>query len=100
MFMGLLAGDHVKTGINGTLDTGSVIGVSSNVFGTSSPPKYIPPFSWGSAGVLTTYDPARALDVAAKVMARRNVTMTDSYRAMFSHVFHMTNDERTGYRKH
>jgi UDP-N-acetylglucosamine diphosphorylase/glucosamine-1-phosphate N-acetyltransferase len=97
MFMGLTAGDHVKTGINGTLDTGSVVGVSSNVFGTSLLPKYIPSFSWGNSERMTTYDFEKALKVAATVMGRRNVTMTDAYRAVFLHIFDLTAHERAGY---
>jgi UDP-N-acetylglucosamine diphosphorylase/glucosamine-1-phosphate N-acetyltransferase len=95
MFIGLTAADHVKTGINATLDTGTVIGPSSNIYGTAIPPKYVPPFSWGEAGNLETYDVERALAVAVKVMARRNVQASQSYLDLFRYVFSVTSDERT-----
>ena len=47
MFMGLVMGDHSKTGINSMFNTGSVVGVSCNIFGEGFPPKYIPSFCWG-----------------------------------------------------
>lgn len=98
MFVGLTAGDHVKTGINATLDTGTVIGPSSNIYGTALPPKFVPAFTWGSADQMTTYDLDKALAVATTVMARRNIQLTPVYRELFQHVFSMTNHERSGHR--
>jgi len=97
-FVGLTAGDHVKTGINATFDTGTVIGPSSNIYGTALPPKFVPAFSWGSVGHMTTYDLDKALAVATTVMARRNIRLTPAYREIFQHVFSMTNHERSGQR--
>jgi len=97
MFVGLTAGDHVKTGINATLDTGSVIGPSSNVYGTTLPPKYIPAFSWGEAGAMETYGVEKALDVAVRVMGRRQVSASAAYQEVFRHVFAITENERTGH---
>jgi UDP-N-acetylglucosamine diphosphorylase / glucose-1-phosphate thymidylyltransferase / UDP-N-acetylgalactosamine diphosphorylase / glucosamine-1-phosphate N-acetyltransferase / galactosamine-1-phosphate N-acetyltransferase len=96
-FVGLTAGDHVKIGINGTIDTGSVIGPSSNIYGTSIPPKYIPPFTWGTSGNFSTYDIERAVSVAATVMSRRSVVASDAYKQLFRHIFELTGDERTNY---
>jgi UDP-N-acetylglucosamine diphosphorylase/glucosamine-1-phosphate N-acetyltransferase len=98
MFVGLIAGDHVKTGINATLDTGTVIGVGSNLYGTAIPPKFVPSFSWGTADRLVTNDVDKSLSVAAKVMSRRNVTMSSAYEELFRNVFAMTNDERSKHR--
>jgi UDP-N-acetylglucosamine diphosphorylase/glucosamine-1-phosphate N-acetyltransferase len=95
MFVGLIAGDHVKTGINATLDTGTVIGVGSNLYGTGIPPKFVPSFSWGTAERLETYDLNKALAVAARVMSRRDVTVTPAYEDLFRNVFTMTTDERS-----
>ncbi|HCV44074.1 MAG TPA: transferase [Bacteroidetes bacterium] len=97
-FVGLTAGDHVKIGINGTIDTGTVIGPSSNLYGTSIPPKSIPAFSWGTAGNLKTYDVERATAVAATVMNRRNVVTTEAYRQLFRYIFELTINERVNYR--
>jgi UDP-N-acetylglucosamine diphosphorylase/glucosamine-1-phosphate N-acetyltransferase len=95
MFVGLTAGDHVKIGINGTIDTGTVIGPSSNLYGTAIPPRYIPAFTWGTAGSFSTYDLEKAVAVAATVMSRRNMVASDAYKQLFSHVFTLTSNERT-----
>ena len=73
MFVGLAAGDHAKTGINAALDTGTVIGPSSNIYGSAIPSKLVPSFSWGEAEHLITYQVEKALSVAIKVMRRRNI---------------------------
>jgi UDP-N-acetylglucosamine diphosphorylase / glucose-1-phosphate thymidylyltransferase / UDP-N-acetylgalactosamine diphosphorylase / glucosamine-1-phosphate N-acetyltransferase / galactosamine-1-phosphate N-acetyltransferase len=77
---GSLLGDHVKTGIGSLLNTGTVIGAGSNLFGAAMPPTYVPPFSWGSGGDLTEYRIDKFLEVAERVMARRNVELTPGLR--------------------
>lgn len=94
MFVGLMAGDHVKIGINGTIDTGTVIGPSTNIFGTALPPKYIAAFTWGTAGAFSTYDVERAVRVAETVMSRRKVQASDAYKRLFRHIFELTGHER------
>ena len=98
MFVGMIAGDHVKIGINGTIDTGTVIGPSTNIYGTSLPPKYVPPFTWGTTGAFSTYDVERAVNVAETVMGRRGVTASESYKRLFRHIFELTSNERVNYR--
>ena len=71
--LGCLIGDHVKTGIGVMLNTGTVIGAGSNVFGSEMPPKWIPPFSWGSGDRFETYRREAFLDTAGAVMPRRGV---------------------------
>jgi UDP-N-acetylglucosamine diphosphorylase / glucose-1-phosphate thymidylyltransferase / UDP-N-acetylgalactosamine diphosphorylase / glucosamine-1-phosphate N-acetyltransferase / galactosamine-1-phosphate N-acetyltransferase len=73
--LGCLLGDHVKTGIGALLNTGTVIGAGSNLYGTAMPPKYVPPFSWGSGSDLTTYDIEKFLDVTATVHGRRELEL-------------------------
>lgn len=48
---GVMMGDYSRTAINTSINTGTVIGVSCNVFGSGLTPKYIPNYSWGSEGV-------------------------------------------------
>lgn len=86
-FHGLIMGDHSKTGINTMLNTGTVIGVSANVFGEGFPRTFIPSFSWGGSNGFQTYRLDKALATAARVMARRNKDLTEADKAMFSHVF-------------
>ncbi len=94
-FVGVTIGDHSKTAINSTFNTGTVIGVSSNVFGTGFPPKYVPSFSWGAAGeTFTTYNIDKAINVAGKVMVRRGIELSDAEEKLFRKIFDLTTDER------
>ena len=93
-FVGLTMGDHSKTGINTMFNTGTVVGVSCNIYGSGIPPKYVPSFSWGGADMLTTYDLERSLEVAKRVMARRNITMSQAEEKLLRKVFDLTREER------
>jgi hypothetical protein len=77
-FLGSLIGDHAKLGIGTMLGTGTVVGAGANVFGTLRPPKRVPPFAWGDAPPYETFSLEKFLEVAARVMARRNVTLDDA----------------------
>ena len=79
-FLGTLFGDHVKTGIGTMLSTGTVIGAGANVFETDMPPRVVPPFAWGHAEPYDTYDVAKFLTVAERVMSRRDVELSDKAR--------------------
>ncbi|MBX6362454.1 MAG: hypothetical protein IRZ00_01190 [Gemmatimonadetes bacterium] len=80
--LGALLGDHVKTGIGTLINTGTVVGAGSNLFGGALPPKHVPPFSWGVGEELTVYDLERFLGTAEVAMARRDVVLSDSQRAL------------------
>lgn len=77
-FCGLLMGDHSKCGINTMFNTGTVVGVSANIFGGGFPPKYIPSFAWGGASGLDEYERDKAIATAKKVMARRGKELDDA----------------------
>lgn len=79
--MGCFLGDHVKTGIGLLLNTGTVVGAGSNLYGAAMPPKYVPPFSWGTGEDLVAYRVDKFLEVAERAMSRRKVTLTDGARA-------------------
>ncbi|MBK7979688.1 MAG: glucose-1-phosphate thymidylyltransferase [Ignavibacteriae bacterium] len=93
-FIGLTMGDHSKAAINTSFNTGAVVGVSSNIFGGTFPPRYIPSFSWGGSEALTTYDIDRSIEVAERVMQRRNVELTEIDKELFRTVFKLTEKER------
>jgi UDP-N-acetylglucosamine diphosphorylase / glucose-1-phosphate thymidylyltransferase / UDP-N-acetylgalactosamine diphosphorylase / glucosamine-1-phosphate N-acetyltransferase / galactosamine-1-phosphate N-acetyltransferase len=93
-FVGVTLGDHAKSAINTMFNTGTVVGVSSNVFGGGFPPKYIPSFAWGGVESVETYDLDRSLDVARRVMGRRKIVMSAAEEAVFRKVFEITQDER------
>ena len=94
-FVGVTIGDHTKTAINTVFNTGTVVGAVSNVIAQGFPPKVIPSFAWGgSAGTFAVHDPARALETASRVMARRRVILSKEEAALFGIVFEMTREER------
>jgi UDP-N-acetylglucosamine diphosphorylase/glucosamine-1-phosphate N-acetyltransferase len=74
-FCGLIMGDHSKAGINTMFNTGTVVGVSANIFGAGFPPKYIPSYAWGGAAGIEQYDWEKAIDVAQKVVERRGLSL-------------------------
>lgn len=78
--MGCLLGDHVKTGIGLLLNTGTVVGAGSNLFGAEMPPKYVPPFSWGTGDQLVPFRLDRFLEVAERAMGRRDVFLSPAAR--------------------
>ena len=83
-------GDHSKCGINTMFNTGTVVGVSSNIFGSGFPRNFISSFSWGGASGVTTYKVEKVFEVAEIVMKRRNVELTDEDKAILTSVFEMT----------
>ncbi|RJP56398.1 MAG: glucose-1-phosphate thymidylyltransferase [Ignavibacteriales bacterium] len=94
-FMGLIMGDHSKCAINTAFNTGTVIGVSCNIYGSGFPPKYIPSFSWGGADGFREYHLRKAIEVAKIVKSRRNITMSVNDLELFKSVFDLTQSERT-----
>jgi len=89
-FCGLMMGDHSKCGINTMFNTGTVVGVNANIFGSGFPRNFIPSFSWGGHGGFTTYLPKKAFEVAKEVMARRDVEFSDQDAYILEHVFELT----------
>lgn len=94
-FCGLLMGDHSKCGINTMFNTGTVVGVSANIYGGGFPEKFIPSFTWGGSEGMVTYDFNRAMDTANRMMARRGKSLNDSEIAMLRQVFEITNPQRS-----
>jgi len=89
-FCGLMMGDHSKCGINTMFNTGTVIGVSANIFGTGFPRNFIPSFSWGGASGFSTYLTSKAFEVASVVMSRRGIEFSAQDLAIFEQVFEQT----------
>ncbi|PLX09372.1 MAG: glucose-1-phosphate thymidylyltransferase [Marinilabiliales bacterium] len=89
-FCGLIMGDHSKCGINTMFNTGTVIGVSANIFGSGFPRNFVPSFSWGGHAGLSEYKLNTAFDVMTKVMARRGKELIDEEKQMFEDIFTQT----------
>jgi len=89
-FCGLMMGDHSKCGINTMFNTGTVVGVSANIFGAGFPRNFVPSFSWGGASGFTTYITKKAFETARIVMSRRNVEFGEQDQKILEHVFEET----------
>ena len=89
-FCGLMMGDQSKCGINTMFNTGTVIGVSANVFGSGFPRNFIPSYSWGGYSGMMTYKTNKAFEVAKVVMERRNESFTAVDRQILEHIFEET----------
>ncbi|MEO0580799.1 MAG: putative sugar nucleotidyl transferase [Bacteroidota bacterium] len=93
-FCGLIMGDHSKCGINTMFNTGTVIGVSANIFGGGFPRNFIPSFAWGGASGFTTYQYKRAMGVADVVMKRRKIALTQEDQDILKAVFELSAEYR------
>ncbi|GLB50391.1 GlmU family protein [Neptunitalea lumnitzerae] len=89
-FCGLMMGDHSKSGINTMFNTGTVVGVSANIYGSEFPRNYIPSFSWGGAHGYTTYKIEKAFATAERVMGRRDISLTDADKDILQYIFELT----------
>ncbi len=89
-FCGLMMGDHSKAGINTMFNTGTVVGVSSNIFGGGFPRNFIPSFSWGGSAGMVTFKTNKAFEVCEKVMERRKIDFTDQDKSILEHVFEVS----------
>lgn len=93
-FCGLIMGDHSKSGINTMFNTGTVVGVSANIFGSGFPRTIIPSFSWGGPGGMSVYNLKKALETARRVMQRRNLELTEQDISILTHIFEHTEKHR------
>ena len=72
-FCGLIMGDHSKAGINTMFNTGTVVGVNVNIFGTGYPRQFVPSFNWGGPSGYKKYNLKKAFEVASIVYERRGL---------------------------
>ncbi|MDP5158130.1 MAG: GlmU family protein [Flaviramulus sp.] len=89
-FCGLMMGDHSKCGINTMFNTGTVVGVSANIFGSGFPRNFVPSFSWGGHAGFTTFLTNKAFEVAEVVMSRRGIGLTQQDKDILEHIFDET----------
>jgi len=86
-FCGLMMGDHSKCGINTMFNTGTVVGVSANIFGAGFPRNFIPSFAWGGPHGFTEYKFDKAMQTAKLVMDRRHINLDEIEMAILKHVY-------------
>ena len=94
-FCGLMMGDHSKCGINTMFNTGTVIGVSANIFGSGFPRNFVPSFSWGGASGFIEYKTNKVFEVAEVVLKRRGLIFDEKEQKILEHVFQETKNKPT-----
>jgi UDP-N-acetylglucosamine diphosphorylase/glucosamine-1-phosphate N-acetyltransferase len=83
---GVFMGDYSRTAINTAINTGTVIGVSCNVFGTGLTPAYIPNFSWGSEGI-NRYDLTKAIQDIEGWKKLKSKLITEEEKSVLKYIF-------------
>ena len=96
-FCGLILGDHSKCGINTMFNTGTVVGVFANIFGSGFPRNFVPSFSWGGNKGFSTYLTKKAFEVASIVMERRGCEFSDKDAEILKEVFEISKKYRSSY---
>ncbi len=89
-FCGLIMADHAKCAINTMFNTGTVVGVSANVFGAGFPRNFVADFAWGGAHGFNTYELTKMLETTQKVFERKNSILNDIEKNILTHVFELT----------
>lgn len=86
-FAGLIMGDHSKCGINTMFNTGTVVGVSCNLFGDGFHRNFVPSFSWGGPQGYTHYEFSKAIETARLVLQRRNMELSETDINILRHIY-------------
>lgn len=89
-FCGLIIADHAKCGINTMFNTGTVVGVSANIFGAGYPRNFVPDFAWGGAHRFEVYGLKKMFETTEKVFERRNMEFNEIERNILSYIFEIT----------
>ncbi|MHA4894914.1 putative sugar nucleotidyl transferase [Pedobacter sp. PWIIR3] len=93
-FCGLIMADHSKCGINTMFNTGTVAGVSANIFGAGFPRNFIPDFAWGGAQGFEVYSLKKMFETATKVYERRDIVFNQVEQDILTQVFEDTKKHR------
>jgi UDP-N-acetylglucosamine diphosphorylase/glucosamine-1-phosphate N-acetyltransferase len=97
-FCGLVMGDYSRTAINTMLNTGTVVGVGANIYGSGFPRNFVPSFMWGGSAGFKPCTPETLCQVAERVLARRGLQLSDIDRQLIADVFGLTAKYRGGYK--
>ena len=96
-FCGLIMGDHSKCAINTMFNTGTVVGVCSNIFGSGFPRNFIPSFSWGGNKGFAEYNIDKVFEVNSKVMKRKKCIFSEKDKAILTHLKTITSAYRSNF---
>lgn len=94
-FCGLIMGDHSKSAINTMFNTGTVVGVSANIFGAGFPRNFVPSFTWGGPQGIQEYQLKQAIDTAKLVYTRRNMEFDQVEQDILAAIFEDTSRFRS-----
>lgn len=89
-FCGVMIGDHVRSAINTSFNTGTIVGICSNIFGSGMPPTFVPDFSWGGSEGLDIYDMDKMFQTCELVFQRRNSKFDEIEKDILRFVFDLT----------
>ena len=87
-------GDHSKCGINTMFNTGTVVGVGANIYGSGFMRNFIPSFSWGGSSGFKEYKLTSFLETCARVFERRSMIMKNIDINILENIFEMTKKYR------
>jgi UDP-N-acetylglucosamine diphosphorylase/glucosamine-1-phosphate N-acetyltransferase len=93
-YLGMVMGDHSKSGIQSMFNTGTIVGVASNIFGEGYPPKFIPSFTWGGSSGLVPHRLEEALDTARRVISRRDLELSKEEEDILRYVYELSKPDR------
>jgi UDP-N-acetylglucosamine diphosphorylase / glucose-1-phosphate thymidylyltransferase / UDP-N-acetylgalactosamine diphosphorylase / glucosamine-1-phosphate N-acetyltransferase / galactosamine-1-phosphate N-acetyltransferase len=85
-FLGSMIGDHTKVAIGTRLNTGSYIGYCSMLAGAGMAPKFVPSFSFWTNKGLEKYELNKAIEVAGRVMDRRDKQWTSADESIMRYI--------------
>jgi UDP-N-acetylglucosamine diphosphorylase/glucosamine-1-phosphate N-acetyltransferase len=86
-FLGSFIGDYVKTAIGTLLNTGTIVGAGSTLFGNKIHDKFIPNFAWGEKGKYVKHDLEKMLQTTEKMMLRRHLAITPFEKELITFIY-------------
>lgn len=86
-FAGMIMGDHSKSAINTQFNTGTVVGVSANIFTYGFPPNIIKSFSWGGKSESPNFKLEQAFEVAERTMKRRGIELSEQDKKIIEYIY-------------
>lgn len=97
-FCGLIMGDYSRCAINTSFNSGTVVGVGSNIFGSGFPRNFVPSFVIGGPQGYKVNGLKPVEKVAKMAMSRRNVEFNNSDSIILNEVFEVTKKYRTSFK--
>jgi UDP-N-acetylglucosamine diphosphorylase/glucosamine-1-phosphate N-acetyltransferase len=85
--MGMLVGDYSRFAIQSSVNTGSYIGVSANIFGNGLLPKNIPNFTWG---ILPGYQFEKVIEDIQNWKKLKGSNITEEEQQILKHLHQLT----------